>query len=106
MQTTYTQKELMARWGVSKQTIIGMESDGRLYRLHKLPGVRYRAREVRELEGLDKSDWGPMSPFERRRLAAENAQLKAENARLRAHLQRVVTDATAYLQEEVNTCND
>ena len=102
MQTTYTQKELMARWGVSKQTIIGMESDGRLYRLHKLPGVR----EVRELEGLDKTDWGPMSPFERRRLTAENARLKAENARLRAHLQRVVTDATAYLQEEVNTCND
>ncbi len=99
-QTTYTQKELMERWNVSKQTIIGMEADGRLYRLKKLPGVRYRAREIRELEGMDESDWGPMSPFERRRLVAENMQLKAENTRLRTHLQKVVVDATVYLQEE------
>ena len=37
-QTTYTQKELMERWNVSKQTIIGLEADGRLYRLKKLQG--------------------------------------------------------------------
>jgi len=41
-----------------------------------------------------------MSPFERRRLVAENMQLKAENMRLRTHLQKVVVDATVYLQEE------
>lgn len=63
----FSKAELAARWNCSKQSVENMEKDGILHRLHALPGVKYSAKEVHELEGLKESERDPMSPFERRR---------------------------------------
>lgn len=99
-QTTFTQAELMERWGYSKQTIINMENDGRLHRLHQLPGVRYRAKDVYALEELDKEEWGTMSPFEKRRLVKERDDWKERALYLQSVLQRIVVDASVYMKDE------
>ena len=100
MQTTFTKKELAKRWGVTEQVIKNMENDRRLKRLHNLPGVRYRAREVYALEGMDEKDWEMMTPFERRKLTQELEAAQQEIERLRAVLSRIVLDASEFMHEE------
>lgn len=100
MQTTFTKKELAKRWGVTEQVIKNMENDRRLKRLHNLPGVRYRAREVYALEGMDEKDWEMMTPFERRKLTQELETAQQEIERLRAVLSRIVLDASEFMHEE------
>ncbi len=100
MQTTFTKKELAKRWGVTEQVIKNMENDRRLKRLHNLPGVRYRAREVYALEGMDEKDWEMMTPFERRKLTQELETAQREIERLRAVLSRIVLDASEFMHEE------
>lgn len=100
IRTTFTQQELAERWGVTKQVIKNMENDRRLKRLHNLPGVRYRAREVYALEGMDEKDWEMMTPFERRKLTQELETAQQEIERLRAVLSRIVLDASEFMHEE------
>ena len=100
MQTTFTKQELAKRWGVTEQVIKNMENDRRLKRLHNLPGVRYRAREVYALEGMDEKDWEMMTPFERRKLTQELETAQREIERLRAVLSRIVLDASEFMHEE------
>ena len=100
IRTTFTQQELAERWGVTKQVIKNMENDRRLKRLHNLPGVRYRAREVYALEGMDEKDWDMMTPFERRKLIQELEAAQREIERLRAVLSRIVLDASEFMHEE------
>lgn len=100
MQTTFTKQELAKRWGVTEQVIKNMENDRRLKRLHNLPGVRYRAREVYALEGMDEKDWEVMTPFERRKLMQELNAAQQEIKRLRAVLSRIVLDASEFMHEE------
>lgn len=100
MQTTFTKKELAKRWGVTEQVIKNMENDRRLKRLHNLPGVRYRAREVYALEGMDEKDWEMMTPFERRKLTQELEAAQQEIEHLRAVLSRIVLDASEFMHEE------
>lgn len=100
MQTTFTKQELAKRWGVTEQVIKNMENDRRLKRLHNLPGVRYRAREVYALEGMDEKDWEMMTPFERRKLTQELEAAQQEIEHLRAVLSRIVLDASEFMHEE------
>lgn len=99
----FSPKELAERWGVSRPAISEMEKDGRLHRLHNLPGIRYRAKEVYELEQLDKEDWGPMSPLERRRLLREVDTWKNLAIYLRDQMNKiapVALEVSQYMQGE------
>ena len=55
MQTIYSVNELSERWHLTPASIRKMEQDGKLHRLPNIPGVKYSAREVLQLEsvGLD-----------------------------------------------------
>ncbi len=67
MQTVYGVNELAERWNLSPTTIRSMEQEGKLHRLPDLPGVKFSAVEVYQLENIG---WEvqPLTPYERRRL--------------------------------------
>lgn len=67
MQTVYGVQELAERWNLSPNTIRSMEQDGKLHRLPDLPGVRFSAVEVYQLENVGR-EVEPLTPYERRRL--------------------------------------
>lgn len=99
-QTTFTQQELADRWGVTKQTIKNMENAGQLKRLLGIPGVRYRAREVYALEGMEEKDWDPMTPFERRKLLHEIEEKDREIERLKAALYQITQYTSEFMRDE------
>ena len=70
MQTIYSVNELAERWGIHPSTVRQMENEGKLHRLPDIPGVRFSAAEVLQLEsvGLDAK---AMSAWERRNLEAQ-----------------------------------
>ena len=70
MQTAYSVEELAKRWGLSPASIRRMEQDGKLHRLPDLPGVRYSAAEVYQLESIGLNAQA-MSAWERRNLEAQ-----------------------------------
>lgn len=93
----YTRTELAKRWKCHENTIIACEEEGKLHRLPNLPGVRYSAAEVYQLESI-----GPeaeaLSPWERRQLQNEMQQLREENEDLKQRLmaaQRILIGVTA-----------
>ena len=67
MQTVYGVNELAERWNLSPATIRSMEQEGKLHRLPDLPGVKYSAVEVYQLENIGR-EAQPLTPYERRRL--------------------------------------
>ena len=67
MQTVYGVNELAERWNLSPNTIRSMEQEGKLHRLPDLPGVRFSAVEVYQLENVGR-EVEPLTPYERRRL--------------------------------------
>ena len=81
--TTFTQQEVMERWGLAKRTVIELEHRGILHRLRQLPGVRYRAREVYLAEEVDKEDLKPLAFQERRQYQATINQQAEEIKKLR-----------------------
>lgn len=70
MQTIYSVNELAERWGVTPRSIRKMETDGKLHRLPDIPGVRFSAAEVLQLESVG-LDARAMSAWERRNLEAQ-----------------------------------
>ncbi len=70
MQTIYSVNELAERWGMHPSTVREMERDGKLHRLPDIPGVRFSAAEVLQLESIG-LDARAMSAWERRNLEAE-----------------------------------
>ena len=80
MQTIYSVNELAERWHLTPVSIRKMEQDGKLHRLPGIPGVRFSAAEVLQLEsvGLDAK---ALSAWERRNLEAEIRELKEMLAR-------------------------
>ena len=80
MQTIYSVNELAERWGMHPSTVREMERDGKLHRLPDIPGVRFSAAEVLQLESVG-LDARAMSAWERRNLEAENRELKEIIAR-------------------------
>ena len=67
MQTVYSVQELAERWGLSPQIVQSMETNGKLHRLPDIPGVRYAAAEVYQLENVGK-DIQPLTAYERKQL--------------------------------------
>ena len=76
MEAVYTPKELAKRWKCHENTIRVMEDQGKIHRLPDLPGVRYGAEEVQQLECLGK-DAPPMTAWERRKLEARIHELES-----------------------------
>ena len=80
MQTIYSVNELAERWGVTPRSIRKMETEKKLHRLPDMPGVKYSAAEVLQLESIG-LDARAMSAWERRNLEAEIRELKEIIAR-------------------------
>ena len=80
MQTIYSVNELAERWGMHPSSVREMEQKGKLHRLPDIPGVRFSAAEVLQLESVG-LDARAMSAWERRNLEAENRELKEIIAR-------------------------
>ena len=70
MQTIYSVNELAERWGMHPSTVRQMENEGKLHRLPDIPGVRFSAAEVLQLESIG-LDAKAMSAWERRNLEAQ-----------------------------------
>ena len=85
MKTIYSVNELAERWGIAPASIRRMEQEGTLHRLPDIPGVRFSAAEVLQLEsvGLDAK---AMSAWERRNLEAEIRDLKGQVKNLQERL--------------------
>jgi len=75
MEAVYTPKELAKRWKCHENTIRVMEDQGKIHRLPDLPGVRYGAEEVQQLECLG-SDAQPFTAWERKKLEARIHELE------------------------------
>jgi len=75
MDAVYTVAELAKHWKCHENSIRKLEEEGKLHRLTELPGVRYSAREVSQLQtvGLDAE---VPTAWEFRQLKEENASLK------------------------------
>lgn len=52
LDTVFTVKELALRWKCHENAVRQKEYDGLLHRLTNLPGVKYSAKEVLQLEAL------------------------------------------------------
>ena len=70
MQTIYSVNELAERWGLHPSSVRQMENEGKLHRLPDIPGVRFSAAEVLQLESVG-LDARAMSAWERRNLEAQ-----------------------------------
>ena len=77
MQTTYSVNDLAARWGLSPQAVRQMETDGKLHRLPEMPGVKFAAAEVHQLESIGR-DAQPLTAWERKQLESKVAELEAK----------------------------
>ena len=97
MQTVYGVDELSQRWGLSPASVRRMEQDGKLHRLPDMPGVKYSAAEVYQLESVGK-DAQAMSAWERKKLEAE-IRLRDE---IIARYEKKFTDMMMILQEVRN----
>ena len=92
MQTIYSVNELSERWHLTPASIRKMEQDGKLHRLPNIPGVKYSAREVLQLEsvGLDAK---ALTAWERRRMEDEIKDLRQQVQELQGRLTKVMTVA-------------
>ena len=94
MQTIFGVNELAERWGLSPKSIRQMEQDGKLHRLPEMPGVKYSAAEVFQLESVGR-EVAPLTPWERKRLEADIAM----RDEIIARYEKKFTDMMMILQE-------
>lgn len=94
MQTLYSVNELAERWGYAPDTIRRLENEGTLHRVPGLPGVKFSAAEVHQLESIGK-DAKAMSALERHQMEEEIRELKRQVAEYR----KKFTDMMMILQE-------
>ncbi len=87
MQTIFTVNDLAERWNIDRQSIRKMELDGKLHRLPDMPGVRFSAAEVTQLESIGK-DAKALTAWERRQLVEENKNLREQVKELTERLLR------------------
>lgn len=88
-QTVFSPDQLTQRWGYAPSTIRKMEAEGKLHRLPNMPGVRYSAAEVYQLESIGPAAKG-MTAWERKQKDDEIASLKEEVQELRKRLGNVI----------------
>lgn len=91
--TAFDIGQLAKRWGCSSASIRRMEHEGKLHRLPDLPGVRYSAVEVHQLESLG-AEAKALTAWERRKMQEENRELRE----LVKNLQERLTKVTAIAQ--------
>ena len=77
MQTIYSVNEIAERWGLSPASVRRMEQEGKLHRLPDIPGVKYSAAEILQLESIG-LDARAMSAWERRNLEARIRDLEQQ----------------------------
>ena len=99
-QAPFTIDELAQRWNCTKEAVRQRERDGLLKRCVGLPGVRFRAKEVYELEGMSEKDLNPHTPFEWRRMRQNLDAVRKENGELRARLAQIAIAANTYMAEK------
>ena len=87
--TVFTPDQLTKRWGYAPSTIRKMEAEGKLHRLPNMPGVRYSAADVYQLESIGPAAKG-MTAWERKQKDDEIASLKEEVQELRKRLGNVI----------------
>ena len=92
MQTAYGAEDLAKRWGISTASIRRMELDGKLHRLPDIPGVRYSAAEVCQLETLGK-EAKALTAWERRQMKERIEELEQQVKDLQERLAKVMTIA-------------
>jgi len=89
MDAVYTVAELAKRWKCHENTVREWEQAGRLHRLPNIPGVRYSAIEIAQLESIGK-DAEELSPWERRRMQEEIKDLRQQVRELQNRLAKMV----------------
>ena len=92
MQMAISAEALAKRWDCSPGSIRNMEHDGKLHRLHDLPGARYSIVEVTQLETLGKDAQG-LTAWERRQKDNRIKELEELVAELQGRLAKVMLAA-------------
>ena len=92
MQTLYSPNELAERWGYALNTIRKMEAEGKLHRLPGLPGVKFSAAEVYQLESIGPEAKG-LTAWERRQKDEEIRNLREQVNDLQARLTKIMAMA-------------
>ena len=75
--TVFDSADLCKRWGYAPNTIRKMEAEGKLHRLPGLPGVKYSAAEVYQLESIGPEAKG-LTAWERRQKDEEIRSLREQ----------------------------
>lgn len=86
--TVFSLDDLAARWGYSRSTIKTMEHEGKLHRLPDMPGVRFSAAEVLQLESIGKDTKG-LTAYERWKMQSEINDLRAKVQTLQSALLKI-----------------
>ena len=89
METVFTTKELAERWKCHENAIRQKEFDGLLHRLKNLPGVKYSAKEVLQLEALPDNVL-KRSAYEWECMEAENKSLRKRVRDLEDRMARIM----------------
>ena len=89
MDAVYTVAELAKRWKCHENTVREWEQAGRLHRLPNIPGVRYSAIEIAQLENVGLDAEVPTA-WDYRRVITENADLRKENGELKKRMAQIM----------------
>ena len=92
MRTMFSVGDLAERWGLSPNSVRQMEAEGKLHRLPNVPGVKFSAAEVHQIESIGK-DVQPLTAWERKQKDDEIFLLRRENNKLKSILQNVINTA-------------
>ena len=87
--TVFDSAALCKRWGVAPNSIRKMEAEGKLHRLPDLPGVKYSAAEVYQLESIGPAAKG-LTAWERRQKDEEIRSLREQVRDLQGRLAKVM----------------
>jgi len=87
--TVFDINTLAERWGLAPTTIRKMEAAGRLHRLPDMPGVRFSAAEVYQLESIGREAMA-LTPWERRQKDLKIAEQDREIQELRNRINIMV----------------
>lgn len=87
--TVFDSVALCKRWGVAPNSIRKMEAEGKLHRLPDLPGVKYSAAEVYQLENIGPAAKG-LTAWERRQKDEEIRSLREQVRDLQGRLAKVM----------------
>ena len=97
MDKLLTQQDLAERWQVSVRAIENWRKEGILQPAQGIPAIRFTAKHIAELEGVELERF---SPLEKRRMERELEKLREENGRLKGVVMRFMSETAGLLYEE------